>query len=137
MNLPTSGLTGSMITPAEVGTELEPLLQRVEGELDALGKALVARDSPAIERHATELHRSLVRALDGFSQAARKGPVPGPLRVRLAQASGQVAFQRECLARATAALDRAIDAMLPREASGVYNAQGGNRLAGSTGSAVA
>lgn len=137
MNLPTSGLTGNMVTPAEAGTELEPLLLRVEGELDALGKALVARDSTAIERHATELHRSLVHALDGFSRAARKGPVPSPLRLRLAQASGQVAFQRECLARATAALDRAIDAMLPREAPSVYNAPGGSRLAGSTGSAMA
>ena len=44
--------------------------------------------------------------------------MPPALRRRLASASGQVAAQRESLARATAALDRAIDVLLPREAAG-------------------
>jgi hypothetical protein len=63
------------------------------------------------------LHRSLAAAVDRFSTAARQGRIPEPLRQRLAQASGQVAAQRESLARATAALDRAIDVLIPREAS--------------------
>jgi len=104
--------------------DLEPLLAQVESHLELLGQALVQRDAEAIEAHATELHRALVRALDGFAQAARRGPVPNPLRTRLARAGGQVAIQRECLSRATAALDRAIDAMMPRDASGLYNASG-------------
>ena len=67
--------------------------------------------------HAGELHRALALAIDRFSQAARSGGVPPPLRRRLAMASGQVAAQRESLARATVALDRAIDVLLPHTAA--------------------
>lgn len=117
------------------GDGLEPLLARVETHLELLGEALVQRDAEAIETHASELHRALVTALDGFAQAARQGPVPNPLRTRLAKAGGQVAIQRECLARATAALDRAIDAMMPRDTGGVYSASGtAGRLPSSGGS---
>lgn len=142
MNFSTTGLAGttaiSQHGAAVSAQDLEGLLARVEEELDALGKALIRRDAAAIDRHAGELQRCLVQALDGFSAAARRGVVPPPLRNRLARAGGQVAAQRECLARATAALDRAIDAMLPRDAAaGVYTAQGARGLSGSTGSASA
>jgi hypothetical protein len=50
--------------------------------------------------------------------------VPPALRERLAQASGQVVAQRESLARATAALDRALDVLLPREGTGLYSIYG-------------
>jgi hypothetical protein len=39
-----------------------------------------------------------------------------------------VAAQRESLARATAALDRAIDVLLPRDGSVVYSAYGAERV---------
>ena len=131
-----SGMTSTEAVPATAASaELEPMLARVEEHLEALGDALVKRDAAAIETHATELHRALVLALDGFAQAARQGPVPNPLRTRLAKAGGQVAVQRECLARATAALDRAIDAMMPRDTSGVYSSAGtAPRLPSSGGS---
>lgn len=104
---------------------LEPLLGAVESRLEALGEALRRRDAQAIDTESSELHRALVHALDGFSAAARKGPVPTTLRSRLARASGQVVVHRECLARATAALDRAVDALMPRDAGGgLYTAQG-------------
>ena len=67
-----------------------------------------------IDLHAAELHRALASAVTQFSDAAKSGPLPPALRHRLASASGQVAAQRESLARATAALDRAIDVLLPR-----------------------
>jgi len=105
---------------------LEDTLSAVESRLAALGEALRARDSAAIDSHATELHRALARAVDHFTHAARKGDVPQPLRRRLARASGQVAAQRESLARATAALDRAIEVLMPREAPGLYSSAGGN-----------
>lgn len=131
-----NGMVSIEAVPAPAGGgDLEPLLARVENHLELLGEALVQRDADAIETHATELHRALVTALDGFAQAARQGPVPNPLRTRLAKAGGQVAIQRECLARATAALDRAIDAMMPRDASGVYSSAGtSTRLPSSGGS---
>ena len=103
---------------------LESALDDVEARLSALGEALRARDAAAIEGHATELHRALARAVDRFTAAARQGSVPPTLRRRLASASGQVAAQRESLARATAALDRAIDVLIPRDVPALYSAIG-------------
>jgi hypothetical protein len=47
------------------------------------------------------------------------------LRHRLASAGGEVAAQRESLARATAALDRAIDVLMPRDGAMLYSTFGG------------
>ena len=104
--------------------ELEDKLAAVESRLSALGNALRSRDTAGIDLHAVELHRALASAVNQFSDAARSGPLPPALRIRLAQASGQVAAQRESLARATAALDRAIDVLLPRDNLGVYSVSG-------------
>ncbi len=104
--------------------QLEDSLTHVESRLAALGAALRARDAAAIDLHAGELHRALAIAVEQFSNAARSGPVPSALRTRLASASGQVAAQRESLARATAALDRAIDVLLPRETGTLYSSWG-------------
>lgn len=105
--------------------ELEQTLAAVESRLVALGDALRARDTAAIETHADELHRALAVAVEAFRHASRGGRVPPALRSRLASASGLVAAQRESLARATAALDRAIDVLLPRDAATLYAAHGG------------
>ncbi|MBX3620520.1 MAG: hypothetical protein KF891_11135 [Rhizobacter sp.] len=119
MNIPAS-LTGPQ--------DLETTLAAVETQLASLGESLRANDSVAIDHHATELHRALARAVDHFTHAARSGPVPSPLRERLKLASGLVASQRESLARATAALDRAMDVLMPRErASSVYSSTGADR----------
>ena len=104
---------------------LEDTLAAVESRLASLGEALRARDAGAIDQHATELHRALARAVDHFTHAARSGAVPPTLRRRLASASGQVAAQRESLARATAALDRAIEVLMPRDVPGLYSSLGG------------
>lgn len=104
--------------------DLEATLSAVEIRLHALGVALLERNSADIELHSGELHRSLARAVDLFSRAARHGELPAPLRQRLMRASSQVAAQRESFARATAALDRAIEVLLPGEAGRVYTAQG-------------
>jgi len=103
--------------------ELEAALSTVETRLTALGDALCERDSAGIDLHATELHRALASAVDNFARAARSGSVPPALRLRLASASGQVAAQRESLARATAALDRAIDVLMPRDGN-LYSTMG-------------
>ena len=113
---------------------LEARLSEVETRLAALGNALRARDPVGIDLHAAELHRALASAVTQFSDAARSGPLPPALRHRLASASGQVAAQRESLARATAALDRAIDVLLPRDGITVYSTQGNPERAGLGGS---
>ena len=105
-------------------TQLETVLSAVELRLAALGDALRSRDSVGIDVHATELHRALAMAVEQFASAARKGSVPPALRNRLANTSGQVAAQRESLARATAALDRAIEVLIPRDGTGLYSTFG-------------
>ncbi len=110
--------------PTGPNPRLEEALASVEARLAALGDALRARDSGAIDTQATELHRALAHAVDCFGRASRSGGVPPAMRQRLACTSGQVAAQRESLARATAALDRAIDVLMPRDAATLYSAQG-------------
>lgn len=93
---------------------LDGLITTIEERLHALGAGLRDRDAGAIERESIELHRALTVAIHRFAQAARTPDgVPAALRQRLARAGGLVAAQRESLARATAALDRAIDVLIP------------------------
>ncbi len=112
------------LTPELTDPALEDKLVEVEEHLANLGDALIARDAQGIAVHSTELHRSLARAVDHFTLAAKSGSVPLALRRRLAAAGGQVAAQREALARATAALDRAIEVLMPRETPALYSAYG-------------
>lgn len=107
--------------------ELERPLQAVEQALSAMHLALQQQDAAGIDRVAADLHAALAAAVDHFARAARSGGVPLQLRQRLAAASGQVAAQREALARATASLDRAMDVLMPRTAAaaaGLYGAHG-------------
>ena len=116
--------------------ELERPLQMVEDSLAALGGALHRQDMQAVDRVAAQLHAALAAAVDHFARAARSGGVPMPLRRRLAAAGGQVAAQREALARATASLDRAMDVLMPRAmapAAALYGASGGADRASSSG----
>ena len=108
------------------GEGLEPLVADVELRLVALADSLRERDVQLIEQQAHELHRALARAVECFMHAARHGGVPEPMRLRLARASAQLARQREALGRATAALDRAIEVLMPgaSPAGKVYTASG-------------
>ena len=122
--------------PSSSPSHLEESLGHVESRLGALGTALRARDPGAIDLHAGELQRALAHAVHQFSNAARSGPVPSALRTRLATASGEVAAQRESLARATAALDRAIDVLLPREPGTLYSSWGSTDRGGLRGDTI-
>lgn len=128
ISYPTTAVPPQVLNPS-----LEASLVDVEQKLAQLGDALRSRDVVAIDCNASELHQALSNAIDHFSNAARSGPLPPALRQRLVQAGGQVAAQRESLARATAALDRAIDIILPGESFALYGAQGNPRLGRSGG----
>jgi hypothetical protein len=118
---------------AAPGAELELPLSRVEAQLMHLCAALRSNDAQALETAASELHRALAAAIDHFRHAARSGGVPAPMRQRLASATAQVAAQRESLARATAALDRAIDVLIPGTPP-TYGAGGATTRTASSGS---
>lgn len=126
------------MTHADTPTsDLEQPLARVESQLAALAIALRSSDPNALETAATELHNALAAAVEHFRRAARQGAVvPAPLRHRLAVASAQVAAQRQSLARATAALDRAIDVLIPANVP-TYGAAGTGARPSTTGSMLA
>jgi plasmid stabilization system protein ParE len=106
-------------------TELEQSVARVESRLGALGEALRVHHAEAVAREAAELQRALATAVEQLRRSARAGRLSPQLRGRLALASGRVAAQRESLARASAALDRAIDVLLPSPVPRVaYSAAG-------------
>lgn len=120
-------------SPAQAAaSELEAPLSRLEHSLDELTEALRRDDAQGLEEAADELQQALTAAVDRFRLAARRGGVPVPMKQRLAMASAHVAAQRESLARATAALDRAIDVLLP-PAHAAYGAAGHTLRQASTG----
>jgi len=111
-------------TPPPAGdatSGLAEAIDAIEARLSTLSNALREHDGRGIDAAALEVQRALALALDRFERGG--SPLTPALRQRLARASAGIAAQRETLARATAALDRAVDALLPREA-GVYNARG-------------
>lgn len=121
----------------EHAAELEAPLQALEQQLSALGLALRDQDAGAVDAAAAGLHTTLATAVDQFARANRRGGVPPRLRQRLALAGGQVAAQREALARATASLDRAIDVLIPGLAqSQLYSAAGAAARASAQGGSL-
>ena len=122
----------SHVVPA---ADLEACLCAVEERLSSLANSLRERDVRAIEQHSSELHRALTAAVQRFGHAARTGGVPPRLRHRFAAAGRLVAAQRDSLARATAALDRAIEVLLPDAAvaAPVYSADGSTERPAGTG----
>jgi hypothetical protein len=109
----TSHAERHALRAAQDTAQLHEPLEVLEEGLSALGDALRMQDARAAEAAARELQAALVLAMDRFGRAARQGGVPEDLRRRLALATGQVAAQREALARATAALDRALEVLVP------------------------
>jgi hypothetical protein len=95
----------------------------VEERLAALAKALAGRDANTVALAAEALRTTLEHAAQALRDPGAMTPV---LRRRLTIAMGQVAVQREALARAAASVDRAIDVLLPgaAAAAGVYGANG-------------
>jgi hypothetical protein len=140
MPRPSTEPTPVLPSPGPRAIDLETALHAVETHLAALGTALKLQDPVATEASAGELHRALAHAVDRFAQAARKGGVPPALRRRLALTGGQVAAQRDAVSRASSALDRVIDVLMPearaQDVSG-YGAHGAAQRAYNGGVAQA
>lgn len=127
---------GPIGAPVPARDDLEVPLQDVEHRLAELALALRDNDASGIESAAQALQGALSAAVERFRHAARHGGVPMPMKRRLATASALVATQRESLARATAALDRAIDVLLPAPAA-TYGAAGAYARASGRAAAIA
>lgn len=142
MNLPAPRAATAAPADDALRARLPLLVEGVEQRLADLQSSLATRDMPCVELHAAELQRALAAAVEGLVQAARQGgpPVPLELRRRLGLAGARIAALRDALARASAALDRAIDVLMPDVGAPlvVYSAGGSaTQRASSTGSVQA
>ncbi|MCZ8236239.1 MAG: hypothetical protein ACK520_06245 [Inhella sp.] len=117
-------LTPSSSTAPAAADPLTPLLTELESALGSVQAALSQRDALALERHAASVQRLMTDALREGRERGRGGDLTPALRQRLAAAGAQVAAQRAALGRATAALDRAIDVLMPPEPLGLYGQSG-------------
>ena len=115
-----------MNTPAfDVAADpLVPLLAELEAALALVQQALSQRDAAALELYAGRVQALMGEALREGRSRGRDGQLSHLLRHRLARAGAQMAAQREVLGRATAALDRAIDVLMPSEPLGLYGQAG-------------
>jgi hypothetical protein len=115
------------MSPVLPSAALEHALTAIESRLAALGAALRDRDALAIDSSAVELQRALAAAVQRFKHSNH--PLAGvspELRHRLAAANAQVGAHRESLARASAALERAVQVLMPpSNPAPAYAAQGG------------
>ncbi len=114
---------------------LEASLRTIEALLAGLGAALRERDMAVIDTQASALQRALASAVHRFNHAARQPDGVAPaLRLRFAAAGAQITAQRESLARATAAIDRALDVLMPEPmVSPLYSQAGHSQRAASSG----
>ena len=94
-------------------------LAAVEACLDALAQALHIDDVDRLAHCCVQLQRAVAAVVGSRRDGAA---LPDALRERLVLARGQIAGQRESVARASAAANRAAAVLMP--GSGVYDAQG-------------
>jgi hypothetical protein len=110
----------------------DPLISELEAALAGVHQALVERDSLALELHSGAVQQRMSRLL----ALARQGQLKPAARQRLAQASALLAAQRVSLSRASSALDRALDILMPAESIGLYGQAGKTLKRRSSGDSV-
>jgi hypothetical protein len=107
-------------------TPLDDAVAQIENHVAALGAALRDRDAVALEAATQTLQRTLAASIHRFAAAARAaGGVPLPMQRRIAVIGGQVSAQREQLARASAALERALSVLAAGAPQGSTYGQAG------------
>ncbi len=111
---------------------MPPLLTELEAALSLVQQALSQRDAVLLERQAVEVQRLMAEAL----AHSRERPLDPQVRHRLARCGAQMAAQRQALFRATTALDRAIEVLMPRESTGLYGESGRSLLKSSSGDSL-
>ncbi len=115
-------------SPTGESRALDAALESIEVSLTLLQRAVLAGAMPEVEAQSAALHRQLASSVVTFMQAAQDGALSAAQRRQLGHASARVAAQRESLARATAALDRAMDVLIdtaPSQPGALYAAHGG------------
>jgi hypothetical protein len=96
-------------------TAAEPTagLDAVERQLAAFRAALAGAGADRLQAETAALQRTLAAAIGPLRRQAQAGALDPALRRRLAAVGAQVVVQRELLARAGAAAERALGVLLP------------------------
>ena len=108
-------------------------LEHIEDRLQRLSAALRGTDAVAIEEATLALRQVLGQAMSDLRPAIKGSGISATLRNRILLADAEVAAQREAVARAAAALDRAVNLLMPSQAP-AYDANGSAQRPGSLGS---
>jgi hypothetical protein len=96
--------------------ELDCQLADIERRLETLRRALAAGDADHVQAEAVALQVALAATVGPLRRLASAGALTPVLRQRLAGARARVAAQRDALARRGAAIERALDVLLPGSA---------------------
>ena len=128
----SSSSLGAAALAAHATNTADPLIAELEAALAGVHQALVERDPLALEQHSGAVQQRMTRLLT----LARQGQLNAPSRQRLAQASALLAAQRVNLSRASSALDRALDTLMPAESIGLYGQAGKTLKRRSSGDSV-
>lgn len=107
---------------ASTPSTLPPLLAELEATLSRVQQALSQRDAAQLEQQAAAVQRLMAAALK--QAQTPQVPMDAALRRRLAACGAQMAAQRQALFRATSALDRAMEVLMPAEPTGLYGDSG-------------
>jgi hypothetical protein len=96
----------------------------IEVRLAAMQRAMLAGDPTAIETEATGLQRALSACAPLLADPRNAQRVPPSTRTMIANVRARTSAQREALARAGAAADRALAVVIGQSQRALYGADG-------------
>jgi hypothetical protein len=118
--------TAPVAIPVAEPSPIHDAIVDLEHRLAAMQRAVLAGDAPTIEAEAYGLQRALAACAPLLPQARVAGKVPASTRAMALSLRARTAAQRDALARAGAAADRALAILTGQNGPEVYSSTGTN-----------
>jgi 7-cyano-7-deazaguanine synthase in queuosine biosynthesis len=99
---------------------LNQALSLLEDKLEQLSAPLLSLDHDRIVACSADFQQALVQSVSVFRQLKETPQTPKDLVRRVRRAKGRVQALREALSRMTAAMDRALEVLIPKHAVATY-----------------
>lgn len=112
-------------------TALNQSLSLLEDKLEKLSVPLMAMDHDRIVHCSAEFQQALLQSACVFRELKETPQTPKDLVRRVRKAQGRVQALREALGRMTAAMDRALEVLIPKNAAATYGRYQGVPVAAS------
>ncbi len=106
------------------GASVAEAMADLEVRLAAMQRAILAGDAPAVEAEALGLQRALSKCVPLLSDPRHATEVPPSTRAMIATVRARTVAQREALARAGAAADRALAVVIGQSQKALYSDKG-------------